>query len=155
SAAADAWPDPLLMSWQLAEPLRYGENPHQRAALYRSLPARQGSVAHAVQVQGKALSFNNLVDADAAYQAVNAFDAVACVIVKHANPCGVAVGATPALAYADAYRTDTTSAYGGVIAFNRPLDEAAAEAIVGRQFAEVIVAPEIDARAIAALAKRP
>jgi phosphoribosylaminoimidazolecarboxamide formyltransferase/IMP cyclohydrolase len=86
---------------------------------------------------------------------VNAFDDAACVIVKHANPCGVALGASPALAYADAYQTDPTSAYGGVIAFNRPLDEAAAEAIVGRQFAEVIVAPEIDARALAALAKRP
>jgi len=155
SAAPDAWPDPLLMSWQLAEPLRYGENPHQQAALYRSTPARAGSVAHARQAQGKPLSFNNIVDADAAYQAVNAFDGIACVIVKHANPCGVAVGATPVVAYADAYRTDPTSAYGGVIAFNRPLDEAAAEAIVGRQFAEVIVAPEIDARALAALAKKP
>jgi phosphoribosylaminoimidazolecarboxamide formyltransferase/IMP cyclohydrolase len=155
SAAPDAWPDPLLMSWQLAQPLRYGENPHQQAALYRSTPARPGSVAHAMQAQGKPLSFNNLVDADAAYQAVNAFEGAACVIVKHANPCGVALGASPALAYADAYRTDPTSAYGGVIAFNRPLDEAAVEAIVGRQFAEVIVAPEIDARARAALAKRP
>jgi len=155
SAAPDAWPDPLLSSWQLAEPLRYGENPHQQAALYRSTPARAGSVAWATQAQGKQLSYNNIVDADAAYQAVSAFEAPACVIVKHASPCGVALGASAALAYADAYRTDPTSAYGGVIAFNRPLDVAAAEAIVGRQFAEVIVAPEIDARALDVLAKRP
>jgi phosphoribosylaminoimidazolecarboxamide formyltransferase/IMP cyclohydrolase len=155
SAAPDAWPDPLLSSWQLAEPLRYGENPHQQAALYRSTPALAGCVAYATQAQGKQLSYNNIVDADAAYQAVNAFEATACVIVKHANPCGVALGASPGLAYADAYRTDPTSAYGGVIAFNRPLDEAAAEAIVGRQFAEVIVAPEIDAPALATLARRP
>ena len=154
-AASDAWPDPLELRWQLAERLRYGENPHQSAALYRATSARSGTVANARQLQGKHLSFNNIVDADAAFQAVNAFDAPACVIVKHANPCGVAVDASPALAYAHAYRTDPTSAYGGVIAFNRPLDEAAADAIVGRQFAEVIVAPEIDARALAALAKKP
>jgi phosphoribosylaminoimidazolecarboxamide formyltransferase/IMP cyclohydrolase len=154
-AAPDAWPDPLLLSWQLAEPLRYGENPHQSAALYRSAPTRAGTVASARQLQGKQLSFNNIVDADAALQAVNAFDAPACVIVKHANPCGVGVAASPDLAYAVAHRTDPSSAYGGVIAFNRPLDEATAEAIVGRQFAEVIVAPEIDARALAALAKKP
>ncbi|HUO68113.1 MAG TPA: bifunctional phosphoribosylaminoimidazolecarboxamide formyltransferase/IMP cyclohydrolase [Gammaproteobacteria bacterium] len=153
-AAADAWPDPLALSWRLAESLRYGENPHQSAALYRATPARTGTVANARQLQGKQLSFNNIVDADAAFQAVNAFDAPACVIVKHANPCGIAVAASAELAYADAYRTDPTSAYGGVIAFNRPIGEAAAEAIVGRQFAEVIVAPEIDARAIAAFARR-
>jgi phosphoribosylaminoimidazolecarboxamide formyltransferase/IMP cyclohydrolase len=154
-ATPDAWPDPLLLSWQLAEPLRYGENPHQSAALYRSAPARAGTVAHARQLQGKPLSFNNIVDADAAFQAVSAFDGTACVIVKHANPCGVAVAATLELAYADAYRTDPTSAYGGVIAFNRPLDEAAARAIVGRQFAEVIVAPEVEALALEVLAKKP
>jgi phosphoribosylaminoimidazolecarboxamide formyltransferase/IMP cyclohydrolase len=152
---SDAWPDPLELRWHLAERLRYGENPHQSAALYRAAPARAGSVANARQRQGKQLSFNNLVDADAAFQAVNAFDAPACVIVKHANPCGVAVDASPTLAYESAYRTDPTSAYGGVIAFNRPLDEAAAVAILGRQFAEVIVAPEIDARALAALASKP
>ena len=153
-AAADAWPDPLALSWQLAESLRYGENPHQSAALYRSTPPRTGTVASARQLQGKQLSFNNIVDADAAYQAANAFDAPACVIVKHANPCGIAVAASPELAYADAYRTDPSSAYGGVIAFNRPIGDAVAEAIVGRQFAEVIVAPEIDARAVAAFARR-
>lgn len=153
-AAAGAWPDPLELRWQLAESLRYGENPHQSAALYRSMRVRAGTVAGARQLQGKQLSFNNIVDADAAFQAVNAFDAPACVIVKHANPCGIAVAASPELAYADAYRTDPTSAYGGVIAFNRPIGDAAAEAIVGRQFAEVIVAPEIDTRAVAAFARR-
>jgi phosphoribosylaminoimidazolecarboxamide formyltransferase/IMP cyclohydrolase len=154
SAAPDAWPDPLMATWQLAEPLRYGENPHQQAALYRSTPARAGSVAWATQAQGKQLSYNNIVDADAAYQAVNAFVSPACVIVKHANPCGVALGTSPAHAYADAYRTDPTSAYGGVIAFNHGLDAATAEAIVGRQFAEVIVAPEIDSRALAVLSSK-
>jgi phosphoribosylaminoimidazolecarboxamide formyltransferase/IMP cyclohydrolase len=155
NASPAPWPDPLLASWRLAQPLRYGENPHQQAALYRASETRPGTVAHAVQRQGKELSFNNIVDADAALQAVDAFDGAACVIVKHANPCGVAVAATPALAYAQAYRTDPTSAYGGVIAFNRPLDQAAAEAIVGQQFAEVIVAPEVGKRALAALAKKP
>jgi phosphoribosylaminoimidazolecarboxamide formyltransferase/IMP cyclohydrolase len=153
-AASAAWPDPLELRWQLAESLRYGENPHQSAALYRTSPARAGTVANARQLQGKQLSFNNIVDADAAFRAVNAFEAPACVIVKHANPCGVAVAASLELAYAQAYRTDPTSAYGGVIAFNRPIDDAVAAAIVGRQFAEVIVAPEIDARAVAAFAKK-
>jgi phosphoribosylaminoimidazolecarboxamide formyltransferase/IMP cyclohydrolase len=155
NASPAPWPDPLLSSWRLAQPLRYGENPHQHAALYRASQARAGTVAHAKQVQGKELSFNNIVDADAAYQAVNAFSGSACVIVKHANPCGIAVAATPALAYGLAYRTDPTSAFGGVIAFNRPLDEPTATAIVARQFAEVIVAPEIGRSALAALAKKP
>jgi phosphoribosylaminoimidazolecarboxamide formyltransferase/IMP cyclohydrolase len=155
SAAADAWPDPLLASFRLAQPLRYGENPHQQAALYRTADARAGTVAHAKQLQGKELSYNNIVDADAALKAVTAFEGAACVIVKHANPCGVAVAATPVLAYAHAYRTDPTSAYGGVIAFNRPLDQATAEAIVARQFAEVVVAPEIGKSALLPLAKKP
>ena len=150
-----AWPDPLLRGWQLAQTLRYGENPHQEAALYRAARHLPGSVAHATQVQGKELSFNNLVDADAAYQTVKAFETAACVIVKHANPCGVAIAATPAAAYQLAYRADPTSAFGGVIAFNRPLDQASAEAIVAQQFAEVIVAPEIGKGARAALAKKP
>jgi phosphoribosylaminoimidazolecarboxamide formyltransferase/IMP cyclohydrolase len=155
NASPAPWPDPLLTSWRLAQPLRYGENPHQQAALYRSTQPCAGTVAHASQVQGKELSFNNLVDADAALQAASAFDGAACVIVKHANPCGVAIAATPAGAYALAYRTDPTSAFGGVIAFNRPLDQAAAEAIVSQQFAEVIVAPEIGKNALAALGKKP
>jgi len=155
STAAEEWPNPLLRGWALKDPLRYGENPHQRAALYRNAEAVPGTVTHAQQLQGKELSFNNLVDADAANQAVKAFESTACVIVKHANPCGIATAVSPVKAYELAYRTDPTSAYGGVIAFNRPLDESAAEAIVGRQFAEVIVAPEVGPRARAALAKKP
>jgi phosphoribosylaminoimidazolecarboxamide formyltransferase/IMP cyclohydrolase len=154
SPSPDAWANPLLRSWQLVQPLRYGENPHQRAALYRTSELVQGTVAHAVKVQGKELSFNNLVDADAAFEAVKAFDATACVIVKHANPCGIATAASPVTAYQLAYRTDPTSAFGGVIAFNRALDESSAEAIVGQQFAEVIVAPEVGRAARAVLARK-
>jgi phosphoribosylaminoimidazolecarboxamide formyltransferase/IMP cyclohydrolase len=154
SPEPDEWANPLLKSWELLQPLRYGENPHQRAALYRTPEHVPGSIAHATQLQGKELSFNNLVDADAAYQAVKAFDAAACVIVKHANPCGIATAASPVTAYQLAYRTDPTSAFGGVIAFNRPLDQSSAEAIVGQQFAEVIIAPEVGKAARAALAKK-
>jgi phosphoribosylaminoimidazolecarboxamide formyltransferase/IMP cyclohydrolase len=148
------WPNPLLQSWDLALPLRYGENPHQRAALYRTTEHVPGSVAHALQLQGKELSFNNLVDADAAYRAVKAFEAATCVIVKHASPCGIGTAATPVAAYQLAYRADATSAFGGVIAFNRPLDQASAEAIVAQQFAEVIIAPEIGNAARHALARK-
>jgi phosphoribosylaminoimidazolecarboxamide formyltransferase/IMP cyclohydrolase len=154
SAAPDVWPNPLVRSWHLAEALRYGENPHQRAALYKTSARVPGTVAHALQIQGKELSYNNLVDADAAYQAVKAFDAAACVIVKHASPCGIATAASPVTAYQLAYRTDPTSAYGGVIAFNRALDEASAAAIVGQQFAEVIIAPEVGKAARAVLAAK-
>jgi phosphoribosylaminoimidazolecarboxamide formyltransferase/IMP cyclohydrolase len=154
SAAAEEWPNPLLRSFNLVQPLRYGENPHQRAALYSTAERVPGTVAHAVQVQGKELSFNNLVDADAALEAVKAFEATACVIVKHANPCGIATAASPVTAYQLAYRTDPTSAFGGVIAFNRALDESSAEAIVSQQFAEVIVAPEIGKAARAILARK-
>jgi phosphoribosylaminoimidazolecarboxamide formyltransferase/IMP cyclohydrolase len=154
NGAPDEWPNPLLRSWQLIQPLRYGENPHQRGALYRTSEPVPGTVAHALQLQGKELSFNNLVDADAAYQAVKAFDATACVIVKHASPCGIATAASPVTAYQLAYRADPTSAFGGVIAFNRALDQSSAEAIVGQQFAEVIIAPEVGKAARAALAKK-
>jgi phosphoribosylaminoimidazolecarboxamide formyltransferase/IMP cyclohydrolase len=150
----NAWPNPLLRSWQLVQPLRYGENPHQSAALYRAAEHVPGTVAHALQLQGKELSFNNLVDADAAFEAVKAFEATACVIVKHANPCGVATAASPLTAYQLAHRTDPASAFGGVIAFNRALDEASAAAIVGQQFAEVIVAPEVGKAARAVLATK-
>jgi phosphoribosylaminoimidazolecarboxamide formyltransferase/IMP cyclohydrolase len=153
--AHEQWPDPLLVSWQLVQALRYGENPHQAAALYRTPATSAASVAQSRQVQGKELSFNNLVDADAANQAVKAFEGAACVIVKHANPCGIAVAVTPARAYRDAYRSDPSSAYGGVIAFNRALDGASAAAIVAQQFAEVIVAPEITKEARTELAKKP
>ena len=128
--------------------LRYGENPHQKAALYRDLHPAPGSLVTARQLQGKELSYNNLADADAAWECVKSFDAPACVIVKHANPCGVAVGNDPAEAYAHAFATDPTSAFGGIIAFNRRLDRAAAES-VSRQFVEVLMAPGFDSEALA------
>ena len=133
--------------------LRYGENPHQRAALYRDLQPLAGSLVGARQLQGKELSYNNLADADAAWECVKSFDTPACVIVKHANPCGVAIGADPAQAYARAFRCDPTSAFGGIIAFNRPLDEATAQA-VSKQFVEVLIAPGCTEGALAVLAAR-
>ena len=120
--------------------LRYGENPHQRAAFYRDLYPAPGSLVTARQLQGKELSYNNIADADAAWECVKSFDTPACVIVKHANPCGVALGADAADAYARAFRTDPVSAFGGIIAFNRPVDGAAARAVAG-QFVEVLLAP--------------
>ncbi len=152
--APDEWANPLLRSWSLHQPLRYGENPHQRAALYRTSERVPGTVAHALKLQGKELSFNNLVDADAAYQTVKAFAAAACVIVKHASPCGIATAASPLAAYQLAYRADPASAFGGVIAFNCSLDQPAAEAVVAQQFAEVIIAPEIGTGARAVLAQK-
>lgn len=127
--------------------LRYGENPHQQAAFYRDLHPAPGSLAVAQQVQGKELSYNNIADADAAWECVKGFDTPACVIVKHANPCGAAVGKDPLEAYSKAFQTDPTSAFGGIIAFNRPLDGAAAQA-VSRQFVEVLMAPEFSPEAL-------
>ena len=127
--------------------LRYGENSHQQAAWYRDLSPAAGSLATGVQLQGKELSYNNIADADAAWECVKSFDTSACVIVKHANPCGVAVGATPLEAYSKAFQTDPTSAFGGIIAFNRPVDKAAAEA-VSKQFVEVLMAPDFSAEAL-------
>jgi phosphoribosylaminoimidazolecarboxamide formyltransferase/IMP cyclohydrolase len=120
--------------------LRYGENPHQQAAFYRDLHPAPGSLVTARQLQGKELSYNNIADADAAWECVKGFDTPACVIVKHANPCGVAVGQDPLQAYGKAFQTDPTSAFGGIIAFNRPLDGAAAQQ-VAKQFVEVLMAP--------------
>jgi phosphoribosylaminoimidazolecarboxamide formyltransferase/IMP cyclohydrolase len=128
--------------------LRYGENPHQRAAFYRDPDPAPGTLATFVQHQGKALSYNNLADADAAWECVRSFTTPACVIVKHANPCGVAVAEGVLTAYERAYRTDPTSAFGGIIAFNRELDAATAEAILGRQFVEVLIAPSVSAEAL-------
>jgi phosphoribosylaminoimidazolecarboxamide formyltransferase/IMP cyclohydrolase len=128
--------------------LRYGENPHQQAAFYRDLYPAPGSLVTAQQLQGKELSYNNIADADAAWECVKSFDAPACVIVKHANPCGVAVGADPLEAYAKAFQTDPTSAFGGIIAFNRPVDAAAAQA-VSKQFVEVLMAPAFSTDALA------
>ncbi len=133
--------------------LRYGENPHQRAALYRDIYPAPASLVLAKQVQGKELSYNNLADADAAWECVKSFDEPACVIVKHANPCGVAVGGDCLEAYTKAFATDPTSAFGGIIAFNRPLDAAAAQA-VSKQFVEVLIAPAYAADALPVLAAK-
>jgi len=147
SLGDDALGERFLYSGRLSERLRYGENPHQSAAFYVDQRAMPGSLATARQLQGKALSYNNIADSDAALECVRQFEQPACVIVKHANPCGVAVAADIGAAYDKAFRTDPTSAFGGIIAFNRPLDAATAKAIVDRQFVEVIVAPSIDADA--------
>ncbi len=128
--------------------LRYGENPHQSAAFYRDLHPAPGSLVSAKQLQGKELSYNNIADADAAWECVKGFEAPACVIVKHANPCGVAVGKDAAEAYAKAFQTDPTSAFGGIIALNRVLDGAGAQAIA-RQFVEVLMAPGYTPEALA------
>ena len=120
--------------------LRYGENPHQQAAFYRDLYPAPGSLVSAKQIQGKELSYNNIADADAAWECVKSFDVPACVIVKHANPCGVAIGKDAAEAYSKAFKTDPTSAFGGIIAFNRTVDAATAQEIA-KQFVEVLMAP--------------
>ena len=138
-----------------AQGMRYGENPHQTAAFYVEEPAGEACIATARQLQGKALSYNNIADTDAALECVKQFgDGPACVIVKHANPCGVACGASLLEAYERAYATDPESAFGGIIAFNGELDAATAEAIVARQFVEVIVAPSVSAEASAAVAAK-
>ncbi|MCX7563116.1 bifunctional phosphoribosylaminoimidazolecarboxamide formyltransferase/IMP cyclohydrolase [Xanthomonadaceae bacterium XH05] len=128
--------------------LRYGENPHQQAAFYRDLHPAPGSLATFEQLQGKELSYNNIADADAAWECVRQFDAPACVIVKHANPCGVAVGANALDTYEKAYETDPTSAFGGILAFNRTLDEKTAQTILDRQFVEVLIAPDYEPGAL-------
>lgn len=138
---------------KLAE-LRYGENPHQRAAFYRDPRPAAASLAGARQLQGKTLSYNNIADTDAALECVRQFDDPACVIVKHANPCGVAEAESLGEAYDRAYATDPASAFGGIIAFNRRLDAATAREIVSRQFVEVIVAPALEPRAAEALAEK-
>lgn len=134
--------------------MRYGENPHQRAAFYAERNPQEASVATAQQLQGKELSYNNVADTDAALECVKSFSGPACVIVKHANPCGVAVGADILQAYELAYATDPTSAFGGIIAFNRELDAGTAKAIIDRQFVEVIIAPTVSAEATELVAAR-
>ncbi|MGE4458435.1 MAG: bifunctional phosphoribosylaminoimidazolecarboxamide formyltransferase/IMP cyclohydrolase [Stenotrophomonas sp.] len=128
--------------------LRYGENPHQSGVFYRDLYPVPGTLATFVQLQGKELSYNNLADADAAWECVRQFDLPACVIVKHANPCGVAVAADVGAAYEMAYNTDPTSAFGGILAFNRTLDAATTKAILDRQFVEVLIAPDYEPAAL-------
>ena len=141
----DKFPESLTLGWHRISKLRYGENPHQSAAYYRASGNTAGTIVSAVQLQGKPLSFNNVADADTALQCVKAFSESACVIVKHANPCGIAVAPDPLSAYQAAYSTDRTSAFGGIIAFNRPLDNITATAILNQQFVEVIIAPEFSA----------
>ncbi len=150
-------PFPAVYNLQLTktQDLRYGENPHQGAAFYREARPAAGLLARWTQLQGKELSYNNIGDADAAWECVKTFDAPACVIVKHANPCGVAVGASPVEAYAKAWKTDPTSAFGGILAFNRPLDEATARKIgENKQFVEVLIAPAITPEARALFASK-
>ncbi|MEI8594130.1 bifunctional phosphoribosylaminoimidazolecarboxamide formyltransferase/IMP cyclohydrolase [Photobacterium sp. Hal280] len=134
--------------------MRYGENSHQDAAFYVEAQPEEASVATARQLQGKALSYNNIADTDAALECVKEFDQPACVIVKHANPCGVALGANLLEAYDRAYQTDPTSAFGGIIAFNGELDADTAKAIVERQFVEVIIAPSVSAEAAAVVSAK-
>ena len=140
--------------FHLTETMRYGENPHQQAAFYKEINAPDASIATAKQQQGKALSFNNVADTDAALECVKSFDQAACVIVKHANPCGVAIADNIQTAYEKAYATDPTSAFGGIIAFNQPLDGATAEMIINRQFVEVIIAPSVTVEARALLTQK-
>jgi phosphoribosylaminoimidazolecarboxamide formyltransferase / IMP cyclohydrolase len=151
---AAGFPDQLNLSYTKVNDLRYGENPHQSAALYREIQPPPGTLAGFRQLQGKALSYNNLADADAAWECVRQFEGPACVIVKHANPCGVALAQSPLMAYERAFQTDPTSAFGGIIAFNRPLDGDTAQAIVSRQFVEVILAPEVTPAALRATAAK-
>jgi phosphoribosylaminoimidazolecarboxamide formyltransferase/IMP cyclohydrolase len=148
-----AWPGTLNLQFEKLQDMRYGENPHQSAAFYRDALPVAGGIAGYRQLQGKALSYNNVADADAAWECVKSFAEPACVIVKHANPCGVATGATLAEAYDKAFKTDPTSAFGGIIAFNRALDGAAAQG-VAKQFAEVIIAPRVEADAQAEFAQK-
>ena len=155
TATWSRFPERLSVAFRRGQALRYGENPHQSAALYLPAFAPSGSLADHRQVQGKELSYNNLADADAALELVSEFRDAAptCVIVKHANPCGVATAATLADAYAAAFACDTVSAFGGIVAVNRPLDGATAEAIAAI-FTEVVAAPDADADALAVFARK-
>ena len=135
--------DPLVLGWRRDQKLRYGENPHQEAALFRSSFTSSGSIVGSHQSQGKPLSFNNLVDAEAALECVKTFSEPVCAIIKHANPCGIAVSKNLLTAYQSAFATDPQSAFGGIIAFNRPLDADTANFILQNQLVELIIAPEI------------
>jgi phosphoribosylaminoimidazolecarboxamide formyltransferase / IMP cyclohydrolase len=149
---AATFPAALTLEFAKRGDLRYGENPHQAAAFYSDPLASGESIASAVQLQGKELSYNNIADGDTALECVRQWPDPACVIVKHANPCGVALGANATDAYLAAYRTDPSAAFGGIIAFNRPLDAATAETVLTRQFVEVLIAPGAspEARALVA-----
>ena len=153
AGTAHAFPDVLRFGGKKLQDLRYGENPHQQAAFYRDESPPDGSIATYRQLQGKELSYNNIADGDAAWECVKTFDEPACVIVKHANPCGAAVATTPLAAYRAAFATDPTSAFGGVIAFNRPVDAATVDAVAA-QFLEVLIAPSYSDDARAAIAHK-
>lgn len=148
------FPVQFNQSWVKVQEMRYGENPHQKAAFYRDLVPAAGSLSAYKQLQGKELSYNNIADSDAAWEAVKAFDEPACVIVKHANPCGVAIASNTLDAYRLAYATDTTSAFGGIIAFNREVDGATAKQITDNQFMEVLMAPAFTAEALEIVAAK-
>ncbi|OOE42024.1 bifunctional phosphoribosylaminoimidazolecarboxamide formyltransferase/IMP cyclohydrolase [Salinivibrio kushneri] len=148
------FPRTLTQHWVKKQDMRYGENSHQAGAFYTEAQPQEASVATATQLQGKALSYNNIADTDAALECVKEFEQPACVIVKHANPCGVAIGEDLLSAYQRAYQTDPTSAFGGIIAFNRELDGDTAHAIVERQFVEVIIAPRVSEAAKAVVAAK-
>ena len=150
----DGFSNTLNLQFKKTQSMRYGENPHQSAAFYVENNIAEACVASSTQLQGKEMSFNNMADADAALECVRTFDEPACVIVKHANPCGVAVREDIYAAYDAAFKTDPTSAFGGIIAFNRNLDLTTAQAIIDRQFVEVIIAPQVDEEAKTALAAK-
>ena len=147
------YPDTLSLQFTKLQDLRYGENPHQSAAFYSDARPVAGGLASYRQVQGKELSYNNIADADAAWECVKQFEEPACVIIKHANPCGVALGDSLRAAYDKAFRTDPVSAFGGILGFNQPLDARAAQALA-KQFAEVVIAPRIEPDALQALAAK-
>ena len=148
-------PEYMFGRYQLKQELRYGENPHQSAAFYVNTSQSKGNnVSSAKQIQGKELSYNNIADTDAAYECVKVFSEPACVIVKHANPCGIALGSNIKVAYEKAFASDETSAFGGIIAFNRSLDQSTTEKIIENQFVEVIIAPGVDHQAHEILSKK-
>jgi phosphoribosylaminoimidazolecarboxamide formyltransferase/IMP cyclohydrolase len=153
-APRSPFPGRLTLQFELAQALRYGENPHQSAAFYRDRDPARGTLARYAQLQGKELSYNNIADADSAWECVKTFEEPACVIVKHANPCGVATASAVHEAYRKAFSTDPTSAFGGIIAFNRAIDEGTAQA-VSQQFVEVVIAPAFSPQATSALAAKP
>ena len=149
-----AFPRTFNLQFDKVQEMRYGENPHQKAAFYKEAHPAEVSVASASQIQGKALSYNNVADTDAALECVKSFEQPACVIVKHANPCGVAIADDAMTAYDLAYKTDPTSAFGGIIAFNRALDKDVAAEIIKRQFVEVIIAPQVTEAAKTVLSEK-
>jgi phosphoribosylaminoimidazolecarboxamide formyltransferase/IMP cyclohydrolase len=151
--AAETFPQSFRYAGERAQSLRYGENPHQSAAFYRDEVPAPGTIATFRQLQGKELSYNNIADSDAAWECVKSFDGAACVIVKHANPCGVAIGTSTLDAYRRAFSTDPVSAFGGIIAFNRAVDAATLEAVAA-QFVEVLIAPGYTEDALAVVAQK-